>query len=62
MEILSFEMFFTVKERNKHYARSEKENDVIWFLVQNNGFIPLPQEKSVILEKEFEKTLEEYYD
>lgn len=62
MEILNFEMFFTVKEKGKHYARSEKESGVFWVSIENYGFKPVPQEKSVILENKFEKTLKEYYD
>jgi len=62
MEIINFEFSFTIKVRNKIYVRRENNDNVQWFSIENNDIRLLPKEKSVILEKEFEKTLEQYYD
>lgn len=62
MEIINFEFSFTIKVRNKIYVRRENNDNVQWFSIENNDIRLLPKEKSVILEKEFEKTLQEYYD
>ena len=62
MEIINFEFSFTIKVRNKIYVRRENNDNVQWFSIENNDIRLLPKEKSVILEKEFEKTLKEYYD
>lgn len=62
MEIINFEFSFTIKVRNKIYVRRENNDNVQWFSIENNDIRLLPKEKTVILEKEFEKTLEQYYD
>ncbi len=62
MEIINFTMSFTVKDGNKYYQRFEQENGVSWCEIKNNGVKLIEQENCVILEKEFEKTLKEYYD
>ena len=62
MEIINFEFSFTIKVRNKIYVRRENNDNVQWFCIENNDIRLITKEKSVILEKEFEKTLKEYYD
>lgn len=62
MEIINFTMSFTVKDKNRYYQRFEQDTGVYWFELKTNDIKPVPQEKSVILENEFEKTLKEYYD
>ncbi|WP_276978811.1 hypothetical protein [Flavobacterium filum] len=62
MEIINFEFSFTIKVRNKIYVRRENNDNVQWFSIENNDIRLLPKEKTVILNKEFEKTLEQYYD
>ena len=62
MEIINFEFSFTIKVRNKIYVRRENNDNVQWFSIENNDIGLLPKEKTVILNKEFEKTLEQYYD
>ncbi len=62
MEIINFTMSFTVKDGNKYYQRFEQDIGVYWFELKTNDIKPIEEEKSVILEKEFEKTLQEYYD
>lgn len=62
MEIINFEFSFTIKVRNKIYVRRENSDNVQWFSIENNDIRLLPKEKTVILNKEFEKTLEQYYD
>ncbi len=62
MEIINFEFSFTIKVRNKIYVRRENNDNVQWLSIENNDIRLLPKEKTVILNKEFEKTLEQYYD